>query len=229
VDYELKDSGNRQEFETGSRRDTQDGKTRPDLIAPEFIRALGDLLAKGAVKYGERNWEKGQPLGRVMASIQRHLLQVVEGDTSEDHLSAVAFGIMVIQHHLPRIADGRLPASLADAEWTDAWLEPHLDKFDLPNFGEFAVGLAEFLNADWDALFKKINREAAINTLLCSEEVVNGAVENGNITFDVGGQKVTVPFTSFTNSLYSRGYSHECDCDGCQRITAELKKLLAAD
>lgn len=122
MDYNLKDSGEREEFVTGSRRDTQKGKTRPDLIPHELTRRLGDLLGKGAEKYGERNWESGQPLSRVMASLKRHLLQIEEGDTSEDHMAAVVFGIMVFMHHLPRIADGRLPAALADTEWSDAWL-----------------------------------------------------------------------------------------------------------
>lgn len=36
-----------------------DGKARMDLLPPEFLFATADILAFGAGKYGDRNWEKG--------------------------------------------------------------------------------------------------------------------------------------------------------------------------
>lgn len=49
------------------------GKPRMDLIAPEALQALGSVLAFGANKYADRNWEKGMSWGRVYSALQRHL------------------------------------------------------------------------------------------------------------------------------------------------------------
>ena len=61
-DVIVRDSGQRQEFETGSRRDTREGKGRYDLLPAHAIFLVARQLEEGAKKYGERNWEKGQPL-----------------------------------------------------------------------------------------------------------------------------------------------------------------------
>ena len=53
------DSGERQEFSTGSVRDTRKGKGRFDLLPPKAIRRLAVHFESGAIKYGDRNWEKG--------------------------------------------------------------------------------------------------------------------------------------------------------------------------
>jgi Domain of unknown function (DUF5664) len=50
-----------------------DGKVRLDLIPPEAIFALGEILSFGARKYEARNWEKGLSWGRVFAACMRHL------------------------------------------------------------------------------------------------------------------------------------------------------------
>jgi len=113
-EFDVKDSGKRQEFATGMVRDTQDGKPRPDLISPLFMMRLGAHLLKGAVKYTEHNWAKGQPFSRALASLCRHLEQFKEGDESEDHLAAVAFGCMVLTHYQEAIKRGILPAELDD-------------------------------------------------------------------------------------------------------------------
>jgi hypothetical protein len=49
------------------------GKTRYDLLPPEFVEAVAQVLTYGAEKYAARNWEKGLPYGRVFAAIMRHL------------------------------------------------------------------------------------------------------------------------------------------------------------
>ena len=94
----VKDSGARQSFDTGAVRDTQDNKPRYDLIPVAALRRLATHYANGAKKYGEHNWTKGIPASRCIASAERHLFQWVEGDRSEDHLSAVLFNIMAIIH-----------------------------------------------------------------------------------------------------------------------------------
>ena len=111
-EFTIKDSGQRQEFETGSKRDTNEGKSRPDLISPYFQERLGHHLAKGAKKYGENNWAKGQPLKRYMESLERHLMLAKMGKVDEDHLSAIAFNVMGIIDHEERINLGLLPEEL---------------------------------------------------------------------------------------------------------------------
>lgn len=96
--FETLDSGKREDFATGARRDTQEGKPRYDLIPTGPLRRLADLLARGADKYGEHNWEKGMPLSRFYASMFRHLIQWREGDRAEDHLAAILFNAMAIMH-----------------------------------------------------------------------------------------------------------------------------------
>lgn len=49
------------------------GRERIDLIAPELLFALGRVLAFGAKKYSERNWEKGMLWGRVFGALMRHM------------------------------------------------------------------------------------------------------------------------------------------------------------
>ena len=58
--------------QAGGKKD-DGGKPRLDLIPPEAIQALGDVLTFGAGKYGDRNWEKGLQNGRLYAAVQRHL------------------------------------------------------------------------------------------------------------------------------------------------------------
>lgn len=48
-------------------------KVRLDLIAPEFIFAVGRVATFGATKYADRNWEKGMKWGRVFGATMRHL------------------------------------------------------------------------------------------------------------------------------------------------------------
>lgn len=97
--FETKDSGRREEFATGMVRDTQEGKPRFDLIPTEGLRRLADLYARGAKKYDDNNWKKGQPFSRAYASLFRHLIQWREGDRSEDHMAAVVFNAMALMYY----------------------------------------------------------------------------------------------------------------------------------
>lgn len=110
----VKDSGKRQEFDTGSRRDTAEGKGRPDLIPTLLLERLGQHFENGARKYGDNNWQKGQPLSRYYASAFRHLLKVRDGKEDEDHLTAAIWNLQAIMWTLEEIREGRLPDSLLD-------------------------------------------------------------------------------------------------------------------
>lgn len=111
---ELKDSGKREDFESGCVRDTAENKSRPDLISPYFNMRVGDHLDKGARKYAERNWEKGMPISRCIASLERHLNQYKQGLTDEDHLAAIGCNTMFTIHYEELIKRGILPAELND-------------------------------------------------------------------------------------------------------------------
>ena len=56
-----------------------------DLIPWIVISQLSKRFESGAQLYGDRNWEKGQPLGRYLDSALRHLFQFLEGEINEDH------------------------------------------------------------------------------------------------------------------------------------------------
>lgn len=109
-----KDSGQRQAFDTGSVRDTRTGKGRYDLLPPEGIRRLAQLYERGAEKYGDRNWEKGQPISRYLDSMIRHAFAVLEGEPTEDHLAAVAWNAVGAITTQERCRAGLLPSELDD-------------------------------------------------------------------------------------------------------------------
>ncbi len=111
---ELKDSGKRQDFETGAVRDAAEDKSRPDLVSPYFMERIGDHLDKGARKYSERNWEMGIPISRCIASLERHLMQYKMGLVDEDHLAAIACNIMFTIHYEEMIKRNLLPDKLDD-------------------------------------------------------------------------------------------------------------------
>jgi hypothetical protein len=118
-DFETKDSGAREQFDTGSQRDTRKGKGRFDLLPPRAIRRLAQLYERGANKYGDRNWEKGQPCSRYLDSMLRHAFAVSQGVVDEDHLAAVAWNALAIIDQQERIAEGLLDSSLDDLPTQD--------------------------------------------------------------------------------------------------------------
>lgn len=90
----IKDSGDRREFESGAVRDMQTGKGRCDLLPAAALLRLAKHFEKGALKYGDRNWEKGIPLWSFIDSAMRHLLKYMDGQTDEDHLCAAAWNLL---------------------------------------------------------------------------------------------------------------------------------------
>lgn len=94
----VQDSGERQDFDTGARRDTQDGKPRYGLISVPALTRLAWHYTNGAKKYGENNWTKGMPYSRFYESTYRHLVAWAAGDESEDHLAAVAWNAFALMH-----------------------------------------------------------------------------------------------------------------------------------
>jgi len=110
----MHDSGKREAFASGAVRDTAQDKPRPDLISPFAMERLGEWLRIGAQKYIERNWERGIPLSRTVASLYRHLLKYQQGAADEDHLAAIMCNAMFLTHTEEMIRRGVLPAELDD-------------------------------------------------------------------------------------------------------------------
>lgn len=110
----IKDSGKREDFDTGSKRDTRDGKGRFDLLPLFAEEELAKHFQEGAKKYGDNNWMKGQPLSRYLDSARRHLNKAARGQRDEPHFIAAAWNIMCLIDTQKRIEFGLLPASLND-------------------------------------------------------------------------------------------------------------------
>jgi hypothetical protein len=101
----VKDSGERQEFDTGARRDTQEGKPRFGLIPPYPLYRLAMHYTNGADKYGENNWTKGIPCSRTWESLERHVQAFKDGDDSEDHLAAIAWNAFALMWYIKRMPE----------------------------------------------------------------------------------------------------------------------------
>jgi hypothetical protein len=110
----VKDSGERREFATGSVRDVRAGKGRFDLIPPYSLRRLAKHYENGAVKYGDRNWEKGQPACSYVDSMLRHGQDFLSGDRSEDHLAAVFWNAFAAMWTLEMVRLSKFPEAFDD-------------------------------------------------------------------------------------------------------------------
>lgn len=72
------------------RKDDGD-KVRLDLLPPELMFAVGEIMTFGAAKYGDRNWELGMAWSRPYAALMRHMLAWWSGEefdreTKRSHL-----------------------------------------------------------------------------------------------------------------------------------------------
>lgn len=102
MSFDVKDSGVRQEFQSGMVRDTAENKVDYTRImdGPMYDR-WAEHLSKGAKKYpdvrpGVANWtlaEGEEEMARFKKSAARHFRQWLRGDIDEDHASATYFNI----------------------------------------------------------------------------------------------------------------------------------------
>jgi len=110
TEYKLKDSGERQVFNTGAQRDVPFGKGKYQLVSPIAIKRIADILEKGAIKYSE----KGMPISRYIDSALRHLYQYVEGKRDEDHLGQAFWNLHSALHGEEMIKRGIWPKEMYD-------------------------------------------------------------------------------------------------------------------
>lgn len=109
-----KDSGQREQFDTGAHRDMRRGKGRYDLLSPFMVKRLAQLMERGAEKYDVRNWEQGFPFGRCLDSALRHVFQYLAGERDEDHLAGAVFNIAAVMHFEEMVGRGVMPVGLDD-------------------------------------------------------------------------------------------------------------------
>ncbi len=115
TDYTLTDSGARRKFGTGAVRDVAKGKGRFDLITPVATARVAGVYERGAIKYEDRNWEQGMPMGCALDSAKRHIndyelicLFKREGisldklpanvNPEEDHLAQAYWNLAALMH-----------------------------------------------------------------------------------------------------------------------------------
>jgi hypothetical protein len=122
--FETKDSGEREHFDTGMQRDSQENKGRFDLIPFEAELRLAQLYERGAGKYAANNWRMGQPFSRAANSMLRHAREANAGYCDEDHLAAVVFNAMALITYQELIKQGKLDPTLDDLPKRDSTESP---------------------------------------------------------------------------------------------------------
>lgn len=111
-DTKMNDSGHRDAVSTGAVREKLSSDERWDLIPYLPMQKLAAWFGRGAKKYADRNWEKGLPLISFLNSASRHLFKLHQGDTDEDHATAVVWNMMAFQWTKDKIERGLLPVEL---------------------------------------------------------------------------------------------------------------------
>lgn len=100
--FTIKDSGQREDYPSGMRRDTQDGKTNYLLLRDgPMLKRWAEHMTLGAMKYGSRNWQLAcseDELERFRTSAARHFEQWLAGDREEDHAAACYFNLNAAEY-----------------------------------------------------------------------------------------------------------------------------------
>lgn len=108
-EFAIKDSGERQEFEGGAVRDSEEGKLDYSNLFVHF-EPMGTRYAahmtKGRTKYpdpepGVPNWTlfeaTPEVLARTLRSLDRHYKAYRAGMTDEDHAAAILFNLNLVE------------------------------------------------------------------------------------------------------------------------------------
>ena len=103
------------------------------MVSPFSLARIAGVNERGAIKYGERNFELGQPISRYYDSAMRHLNQYLMGKDDEDHIAQCGWNILAIMHTESLIELGILSTDLDDM--------PKYLKKDLKSYSEYVNGL----------------------------------------------------------------------------------------
>lgn len=101
MEFDIKDSGKREEFKSGMVRDTGDKPRFLRIFVGPMTQRWAEHLHKGAKKYpdvkpGVPNWTLAtgeMELQRFKESALDHMVKWLNGLTDEDHAAAVFFNI----------------------------------------------------------------------------------------------------------------------------------------
>lgn len=101
-DLDAEMEGHRERMEAGGLK-LDEGKARWDLMSPVLLTGIAKVLTFGAVKYSDRNWEKGIKFGRCFAALMRHLWawwggQKTDEETGYSHLHHAGCCLMFLSH-----------------------------------------------------------------------------------------------------------------------------------
>ena len=80
-------------WSSGAQRDGDIDKPYVHNILGYTRLRFGFHMRTGSRRYGDTNWLKGMPSETYLQSVDRHLAMYMNGDRSEDHLSAIFFGV----------------------------------------------------------------------------------------------------------------------------------------
>lgn len=108
--WETKDSGERVNFDSGMVRDVNYDKPMYTLIWQPMLKRWAELMTRGAKKYGKNNWMLAsgeEELERFEDSALRHMYQWLEGDTTEDHASAILFNVAGAEYVKEKMGYGK--------------------------------------------------------------------------------------------------------------------------
>ncbi len=145
----MEDSGKREQFPSGSVRDTRQDKGRYDLIPAPPLARLARIYELGARKYAEDNWRKGQNLRRYLDSLKRHITRFELGENQEDHLAQAAWNLFSLMWTMAMIEAGFLPKSLDDLPqeipWEGRWARLGLS----PDMNAPREASKDHQRADW--------------------------------------------------------------------------------
>jgi len=89
---------------------------------PKLMLDVAKHFENGALKYGERNWQKGIPVSRYIDSAVRHLMKDCACETDEDHAAAFVWNCMCAawtMEHLPAMDDYTLARETCTASKID--------------------------------------------------------------------------------------------------------------
>jgi len=76
-------------------------KARYDLIPPDALEVLARVYTVGAIKYSDRNWERGMTWGRCFSSLMRHAWAWARGEDTDletglPHMAHVAWNALAL-------------------------------------------------------------------------------------------------------------------------------------
>ena len=118
MDYTIKDSGARTEYNTGAVRDIKSvANGRFDLLPWRALMQVAVHCAAGAEKYGDHNVDKGIPWHSLYDSGARHMCKFKLGWVDEDHLTAACWNMLWLLEERfthPELDD--MPREMPDAE-----------------------------------------------------------------------------------------------------------------